>query len=100
MHWVTPDNRRSCPDFDAADGVHAVRPARGNAGRRKLRVRELLKNGQAQFWRMTMELLLILPAAFFAAVLWCTGARLWHLLVAAFARRSSRMAISGRMAGD
>jgi len=47
-----------------------------------------------------MELLLILPAAFFAAVLWCTGARLWLLLVAAFARRSSRMAISGRMAGD
>lgn len=47
-----------------------------------------------------MELLLILPAAFFAAVLWCTGARLWQLLVAAFGRRSSRMAISGRSTGD
>ncbi len=48
-----------------------------------------------------MELLLILPAAFFAAVLWCTGARLWRLLITAAAkRRISQMAVTGRAVSD
>lgn len=53
------------------------------------------------FWRLNMELLLILPAAFFGAVLWWTGARLCRMLLAAVAnRRISRMAVAGRTVGD
>lgn len=56
---------------------------------------------QAHFWRMNMDLLLILPAAFFAVVLWCAGARLWRLLMAAVAgRRISRIAVTGRPVSD
>lgn len=48
-----------------------------------------------------MELLLILPAAFFGAVLWCTGARLFRLLLAAIAiRRNSRMTVAGQTVSD
>jgi hypothetical protein len=82
-------------------GVQTVHPAVLNAGRRGPRVRELLMIRQAHFWRTSMELLLILPAAFFAAVLWCTGARLWRLLITAAAkRRISQMAVTGRAVSD
>ena len=48
-----------------------------------------------------MELLLILPAAFFGAVLWFTGARLFRLLLAALAiRRVTRIAATARTASD
>lgn len=48
-----------------------------------------------------MDLLLLLPAAFFGTVLWHTGGRLLRLLLAAIAiRRISRMGTAGRTAGD
>lgn len=101
VQWVTPDNRRRCPDFDAAPGVHTVRPLVRNASRPSPRVRELLRIKRETFWSMNMELLLILPAAFFAAVLWCTGERLFRLLMAAAARRRiPQIPATGRAVSD
>ena len=48
-----------------------------------------------------MDLLLMLPAAFFGVVLWWTGARLWRMLLAAAAsRRVSRISATARTASD
>jgi len=48
-----------------------------------------------------MELLLILPAAFFGLVSWWTGARLCRMLLAAAAsRRVSRISATARTASD
>ena len=48
-----------------------------------------------------MELLLLLPAAFFGVVLWCTGARLFRLLLTAIAiRRHSRITVAGQTVSD
>lgn len=55
---------------------------------------------QAHFWRTIMELLLMLLAVFFGAVVCWTSARLYRLLQAAAGRRASRLLITGRTVSD
>lgn len=74
------------------------------AGRRVDRllspVQELLLKLQAHFWRTSMDLLLMLLAVFFGAVVCWTSARLYRLLRAAAGRRTSRLLIAGRTVSD
>jgi hypothetical protein len=97
VHWVTPDNRRCCRQFDGLWlGLTACLLLQ-HAGRRFQRVRELLSKsaGQQATRRTIMSVVLIVLAVFFGLVVWCSGIRLCRMLLAAVrSRRTAAIRVS------
>ena len=100
VQWITPDNRRQCLISDDVQPEPTVYPAGRRVDRLSSPVQELLLILQAHFWRTIMELLLMLLAVFFGAVVCWSSARLYRLLQAAAGRRASRLLITGRTVSD